>query len=77
MADFMRLECENPEMKQSEKANQLSYSCSTLQRYENEINMLSSYRIQPNNTKKNKQKRFQILVLTTIHIVTSLLKDFK
>ena len=56
MADFMRLEYENPEMKQSENANQLSYSCSTSQRSGNDINMLSSYRIQPNNTKKQAKK---------------------
>ena len=39
-------------MKQSEIANQLGYSTSTLQRYRNGINMLSPYRIQPNNTNK-------------------------
>ena len=32
MADFMRLKYENSKMKQLEKANQLGYSCSTLQR---------------------------------------------
>ena len=52
MADFMRVEYENPKMKQSEIANQLSISSSTLQRYRNDINMLSPYRINPNNTLK-------------------------
>ena len=52
MADFMRMKYENPKMKQSQKANQLSYATSTLQRYRNHINMLSSYKIQPNNTKR-------------------------
>ena len=33
MVDFMRLKNENPKMKQSELANQLSLSSSTLQRY--------------------------------------------
>ena len=32
MADFMRLKYENSRMKQLEIANQLGYSCSTLQR---------------------------------------------
>ena len=45
MADFMRTKYENPKMGQSEIANQLGLSSSTLQRYRNDINMLSSYRI--------------------------------
>ena len=52
MADFMRLKYQNPRMKQSEIANQLGKSCSTSQRYRNDINMLSPYRINPNNTNK-------------------------
>ena len=52
MADFMRIKYENPNSKQSGIANQLSYSTSTLQRYRNDINMLSPYRIQPNTTDK-------------------------
>ena len=56
MADFMRLKYENPKLKQSEIANQLGYSTSTLQRYRNDINMLSPYRIQPKNTNKRTKK---------------------
>ena len=52
MADFMRLKFKNPKLKQSEIANQIGYSSSTLQRYRNDINMLSLYRIQRNNTNK-------------------------
>ena len=52
MADFMRVKYENPRMKQCEIANQLGMSPSTLQRYRNDINMLSPYRINPNNVKK-------------------------
>ena len=52
MADFMRLKYENPRMKQSQIANEIGLSTSTLQRYRNDINMLSPYRINPNNTKK-------------------------
>ena len=56
MADFMRVKYENPKMKQSEIANQLGMSSSTLQRYRNDINMLSPYRISPNNVKKRSKK---------------------
>ena len=56
MADFMKLKYENPRMRQSEIANQLGMSSSTLQRYRNDINMLSPYRISPNNTKKRSKK---------------------
>ena len=52
MADFMRIKNENPKVKQSEIANRWSYSSSTLQRYRNDIYMLSPSRVQPNNTKK-------------------------
>ena len=52
MADFMRLKYENPNIKQSEIANQLSLSSSTIQRYRNDINMLSQYIIQSNNINK-------------------------
>ena len=55
MADFMRLKYENPKLKQSEIADQLSYLTSILQRFRNEKNMLSPYTIQPNN--KNKQTK--------------------
>ena len=33
MADFMKFNYENPRMKQSQKANQIGLSTSTLQRY--------------------------------------------
>ena len=56
MADFMRLKNENPKMKQSEIANQLSLSSSTIQRYRNDINILSPYRIQSNNINKRIKK---------------------
>ena len=56
MADFMRVKYENPKTKQSQKANQIGLSTSTLQRYRNDINMLLPYRINPNNTKKRSKK---------------------
>ena len=74
MADFMRMKNESPKSKQSQIANQLRYSTSTLQRYRNDINMLSPYRIQPNNINK-RTKKFQIQILITIHIVIMTSKD--
>ena len=41
MNDFMRVKYENPRMKQSQIANQIGLSTSTLQRYRAGINMLS------------------------------------
>ena len=52
MADFMRAKKENPKMKQSEIANQTVLSSSTVERYRNEINMLSPYRINTNKRSK-------------------------
>ena len=43
-------------MKQSEIANHLYTSSSTLKRYRNDINMLSPYRINQNNGKKRTKK---------------------
>ena len=56
MADFMRVKYENPRMRQSEIANQLGMCSSTLQRYRNDINMLSPCRINPNNVKRRSKK---------------------
>ena len=44
----MQVIFENSKLNQSEIADQLGYSSSTLQRYRNEINMLPPYKIQPN-----------------------------
>ena len=52
IADFVRIKYEISKKKQSELASQLGKSSSTLQRYRNIINMLSPYRINPNNTNK-------------------------
>ena len=50
MNDFMYIKYQNPKMKQSEVANQLNFSSSTIQRYRKDINMPSPYRINPKNT---------------------------
>ena len=56
LADFMRVKYENPKMKQSVIASQLGLSSSTIQRYRNDINMLSPYRFQANNTNKRTKR---------------------
>ena len=56
MADFMRIKYQNPKMKQCEIANRFDCSSSTLQRYRNDLKMISQYRIHPNNTNKRTKK---------------------
>ena len=56
MNDFMNIKYQNPKVKQSEITNQLNMSTSTIQRQRNDINMLSPYRINPNNNKKHPKK---------------------
>ena len=56
MNDFMNIKYQNPKMTQSEISSQLNMSSSTIKRYRNHINMLSPYRIIPNNTKKRTKK---------------------
>ena len=56
MNDFMNIKYQNPKLKQSEIASQIDISPSTIQRHKNDINMLSPYRINPNNVKKRPKK---------------------
>ena len=56
MNDFMNIKYLNPKLKQSEIASQLNMSPSTIQRQRNDINMLSLYRINPNNVKTRPKK---------------------
>ena len=56
MNDFMNIKYQNPKMTQSEISSQLNISSSTIKRYRNDINMLSPYRINPNNVKKRSKK---------------------
>ena len=56
MNDFMNIKYQNPRMTQSEISSQLNMSSSTIKRYRNDINMLSPYRISPNNAKKRQKK---------------------
>ena len=56
MNDFMNHKYQNPKLKQSEIASQLYMSLSTIQRHRNDLNMLSPYRINPNNVEKRPKK---------------------
>ena len=56
MNDFMNIKYQNPKMTQSDISSQLNMSSSTIKRYRNDINMISPYRINPNNTKKRSKK---------------------
>ena len=65
MNDFMNIKYQNPKMTQSEISTQLNMSLSTIQRYRNDINMLSPYRINPNNVKK-RSKRPKSMIMETL-----------
>ena len=56
MNDFMNIKYQNPKMSQSEISSKLNMSPSTIQRYRNDINLISPYRISPNNVKKQQKK---------------------
>ena len=56
MNDFMNIKYQNPKMTQSEISSQLNMSPSTIQRYRNDINMISPYRNKPKNVKKQQKK---------------------
>ena len=56
MNDFMNIKYQNPKMTQSEISSQLNMSPSTIQRYRNDINMISPYRNNPKNVKKQQKK---------------------
>ena len=51
MNDFMNIKYHNPKMTQSEISSQLNMSSSTIQRYRNDINMISPYKNNPKNVK--------------------------
>ena len=56
MNDFMNIKYHNPKISQSEISSQLNMSPSTIKRYRNDINMISPYRINPKNVKKQQKK---------------------
>ena len=67
MADFMRIKYENSKLKQSEIANHLGYYSSTLQRYRNDINMLSPYKVQSSNNNERTKKASNTNFDNTLH----------
>ena len=52
----MNIKYQNPKRSRTEISSQLNMSPSTIQRYRNDINMISPYRISPNNVKKQQKK---------------------
>ena len=56
MNDFMNIKYQNPKMTQSEISSQLNMSPSTIQRYRNDINMISPNRNNPKSVKKQQKK---------------------
>ena len=76
MAKIIQIKVENPKIKQSETADQLGYSSSTLTRYRND--MLWFYRLEYNKiTIINAQKRLQLQLLTKIHLVNTNINELK
>ena len=55
MARFMEIKSVKPKLGQDQKPKKLSFSSSTLQRYRNDKNMLSPYRIPPGNHKRRRK----------------------
>ena len=56
MNSFMHIKYQNPKMTQSEISSQLNMSSSTIQRYRNDINMISPYKNNSKNVKKQQKK---------------------
>ena len=56
MARFMEIKSLNPKTKQDQITKELGCSSSTLQRYKNDINMLTPFRIPAKFTNKRKQE---------------------
>ena len=69
MSDFMNINYQNPKMTQSEISNQLGMSSSTLQRYRNDINMISPYRKKPKNVKKQQKKPKSMIMVTSKDLI--------
>ena len=55
MARFKEIKSVNPKLKQSQLAKDLGYPSSTIQRYKNDIKMLSLYRIPPDSQKRRQK----------------------
>ena len=55
MARFLEIKYMNPRLRQDQKAKELGCSSSTLQRYRQDMNFLSRYRIPPNSHKRRQK----------------------
>ena len=55
LPQFSKHKSKNPTLKQSERAKKLGLSSSTLQRYENDIKIISPYRNPPISHKRKQQ----------------------
>ena len=69
MNDFMNIKYQNPKMTQSQISSQLNMSPSTTQRYRNDINMISPYRNNPNNVKKQQKRPKSIIMVTSKDLI--------
>ena len=76
MARFMGMKSIDPEIRQDQIAKELGYSGSTLQRYTNDINMLSLIEFNKIILTKG-DKRVQIQTSMIIQIVNMMFKDVK
>ena len=65
MNDFMNIKYQNPKMTQSEISSQLNMSSSTIKRYRNDINMISPYRNNPKNVKKQQKRPKSTIIVTS------------
>ena len=59
MASFMGIEAVNSKLKQGQIAKELGWTSSTLQRYRNDINMLSPHRIAPDSHKRKQKTSYR------------------
>ena len=69
MNDFTNIKYQNPKMTQSQISSQLNMSPSTIQRYRNDINMISPYRNNPNNVKKQQKRPKSIIMVTSKDLI--------
>ena len=73
MSRFMELKSINPKLGQDQIAKEVSYSCSTLQRYRHDIKMQSPYKPNgPKRTPSNDPKRFNWLNPSQMKLMRSL-----
>ena len=75
LAGFMEIKSLNPKLGQDQISKELGCLTSTLQRYRNDINMLSSFK-NPQSSQK-RRRRIQIHTSMMTHIASLTSKDLK